>query len=265
MVLCIHYSTWCAYIYIPPSPHKPPCFCGHKATCLLTCLQTGFTWSLKVWEKWDKLFKDSKVWENWVGSVNFVVFRALGKNYQLICQKLHFSRLNSRLKKMLCKIIKNALPIIPCVGYSKGWALLPDVQNSWVPLYWFSAPYCRHHIRFCEKVNFERIFLYEPCTYPFHHRDHDWKHNYAHCSPSCDAQQLQLKITGLTLVTDTGHFWQLSCITDICSWISWLKTTYGHFLDTQIHTSNKRTFANTAQMMMKLCLEALNCSDCMMI
>ena len=216
MVLCIHYSTWCAYIYIPPSPHKPPCFCGHKATCLLTCLQTGFTWSLKVWEKWDKLFKDSKVWENWVGSVNFVVFRAVGKNYQLICQKLHFSRPNSRLKKLLCKIIKNALPIMNPV-----------------------------HIHSIIVTMTESIIM------------HTALHLVMLNSCSWRSQGLHW--------LQTGHFWQLSCITDICSWISWLKTTYGHFLDTQIHTSNKRTFANTAQMMMKLCLEALNCSDCMMI
>ena len=74
--------------------------------------------SLKVWEKWDKLFKALKVCENLMGSVKvceFVVFRALGKNYQLLSQKLHFSRPNSCLKiegkKMLCKITKNALPI----------------------------------------------------------------------------------------------------------------------------------------------------------
>ena len=42
---------------------------------------SGFTRSLKDWEKWDKLFKALKVCENWGGSVNFVVFRTLGKNY----------------------------------------------------------------------------------------------------------------------------------------------------------------------------------------
>ena len=48
-----------------------------------------------------------------------------------------------------------------------GFTPLPDVHNSCIPLCYFSAPYCRHHVRFCEKVfekfvNFERIF----CMYP---------------------------------------------------------------------------------------------------
>ena len=41
--------------------------------------------------------------------------------------------------------------LIECVGFSKGCAPLPDVQNSCVPLCWFSAPYCGHHVRFCGK------------------------------------------------------------------------------------------------------------------
>ena len=56
--------------------------------------------SLKVWGKWDDLFKALKVCENWVGSVKvceFVVFIVLGKNCQLISQKLHFPRTNSSL------------------------------------------------------------------------------------------------------------------------------------------------------------------------
>ena len=36
--------------------------------------------------------------------VNFVVFRALGKNYQLISQKLHFPRPNGSFKKISKKI-----------------------------------------------------------------------------------------------------------------------------------------------------------------
>ena len=35
--------------------------------------------------------------------VNFVVFRAVGKNYQLISQKLHFPRPNSSLNKNICR------------------------------------------------------------------------------------------------------------------------------------------------------------------
>ena len=96
------------------------------------------------------------------------------------------------------------------------------------------------------------------------HRAYTGYRHRAFLASLLDHRKMELS-TGLTLVTDTGHFWQLFCITEKRSWISWLKTTYGHFLDTQIHTSNKRTFANTAQMMMKLCLEALHCSDCMMI
>ena len=78
---------------------------------------TGFTRSLKVWGKWDTLFKALKVCENWVGSVKVCEFcgLVLGKNCQLIRQKLHFPRLNSCLKTFFvvnhCEITKNALPI----------------------------------------------------------------------------------------------------------------------------------------------------------
>ena len=163
---------------------------------------------------------------------------------------------------MPCKITKNALPIFCALATVR---VVPLYQLCRIVGYLCVAS--PRHIAgivsgFVKKSEFWKFFFwYEPCTNPFHHCDYDWKHNYARCSPSCDAQQLQLRSTGLTPVTDTGHFWQLFCITEKWSWISWLKTTYGHFLDTQIHTSNNRTFANTAQMMMKLCLKALHCSD----
>ena len=62
-----------------------------------------------------------------------MVFRVVGKNCQLISQKLHFPRPNSRGKKFA------------------------------VPSCCFSTPYCGHHARFHEKfVHFENIFLYKP-------------------------------------------------------------------------------------------------------
>ena len=66
----------------------------------------GFVRSLKVCGKWDNRFKAGGLWK----FVNFVVFIALGKSYQLISQKQHFTRLNSGFKQKNCKITKNALP-----------------------------------------------------------------------------------------------------------------------------------------------------------
>ena len=95
-----------------------------------------WTWrSLKVWGKWDKLFKALKVCENWVGFVNFVVFRALGENYQLISQKLHFPRLNSSLNKKHCRAKSKRTHFLSAsaISYSKGCTPLLDVWKSCVP------------------------------------------------------------------------------------------------------------------------------------
>ena len=101
-------------------------------------------------------------WSLWK-FVNFAIFRVLGKTYQLICQKLHFPRQNSSLNKTVCcaKIRKNAPPISFDIGYSKGCTPLPDV---WKSLRTFIL--LHHFAKFCEMfVNFERIFLYEPCIF----------------------------------------------------------------------------------------------------
>ena len=87
---------------------------------VLFCVSTGFAWSLKVFQGLGKMgyaFPGHESLGRLSGGlwkfVNFVVFRSLGKNYQLISQKLHFPRPNSSLKKekLLCEITKNALPI----------------------------------------------------------------------------------------------------------------------------------------------------------
>ena len=60
------------------SPGRPPHF-SHSS------------WALGNWKMGWPFQGIVSLWK----FVNFVVFRALGKNYQLICQKLHFPRLNS--------------------------------------------------------------------------------------------------------------------------------------------------------------------------
>ena len=99
----------------------------------------GLWRSLRVWEKQDRLFEALEVleWGLWK-FVNFVVFRALGKNYQLISQKLHFPRPDSRLKCLkknaesqrmyFLSVLTAQFWLIECVGYNKGCAPLPDVQ-----------------------------------------------------------------------------------------------------------------------------------------
>ena len=139
------------------------------------CLEAEITGSHGLWRSlrvgkkyrtgFSRPWKSGKTeWGLWK-FVSFVVFWALWKNYQLICQKLHFRRPDSRLKTIVMQSHKECTSyqfwLIECVGYSKGCAPLPDVQNSCVPLCCFSAPYCGHHVRFCEKfVNFERIFFF---------------------------------------------------------------------------------------------------------
>ena len=105
--------------------------------------------------------------------MNFVVFRAPGKNYQLVSQKLHFPRPKSsyflilffnryaksqRMHFLSVLTDRVRLPL----GYSKGCAPLPDMWKSCVPscCFMFRAIIIA---KVCETfVNFERIFLYEP-------------------------------------------------------------------------------------------------------
>ena len=89
--------------------------------------------------------------------VNFVVFRALGKNYQLISQKLHFPRPNSSLFFLMpCKITENALPIsfdwqsASAFGSSKGCVPFQMCSRVHTFVLLFFAPYCKGLWKVCE-------------------------------------------------------------------------------------------------------------------
>ena len=113
----------------------------------------------------------AKVCENWVGSVNFVVFRALGKNYQLISQKLHFPRPKSSLKKNILKNCraKSQRMYFQSVLTDKVHQPLSTVRV--VPLYqmcgrvaYLCVAFLPHIAKVCEKfVNFWMDFF---CTNP---------------------------------------------------------------------------------------------------
>ena len=128
----------------------------------------GLWRSLKVWGKWDTLFKALKVCENWVGSVNL-----LGKNCQLISQKLHFPRPNSCLKNTICFVKSQRMHFLSVLT-DRVRQLSATVRVA--PLYqmcgsvvYIRVAFPRHSAKVCEKfVNFERIFLYEPwsCRLP---------------------------------------------------------------------------------------------------
>ena len=111
-----------------------------------------WTWrSLKVWGKWDKLFKALKVCENWVGSVKVCEFCGLqstrGKLWAYQSETA-FPKTEQQFKQktLPCKIKKNALPI----SYSKGCTPLLDVWKSCVPACCFSMPCCQGLWRVCE-------------------------------------------------------------------------------------------------------------------
>ena len=90
--------------------------------------------------------------------VNFVVFRALGKNYQLISQKLHFPRPNSSLNKTKngCAMSERMhfLSVltdkVSAISSSKGCTPLLDVWKSCVPSCCFSMPYRNGLWKVCE-------------------------------------------------------------------------------------------------------------------
>ena len=117
---------------------------------LVPRLLTGFARSLNLFESLGEIgyaFQGLESLRNLSGVwkfVDFVVFRALGKNCQLTSQQLPFPRPNSSLK-----ITKNALPIsfdwqsASVIDYSKGCAPLPDVRKSCVPSCCFSMPYLK--------------------------------------------------------------------------------------------------------------------------
>ena len=87
--------------------------------CVILQGSHGLWRSLKVWrEKYGICFsrpwKSGKTeWGLWK-FVNFVVFRVLGKNCQLISQKLHLPRLSSCFKKqkLLCEITTHFLSVL---------------------------------------------------------------------------------------------------------------------------------------------------------
>lgn len=116
-------------------------------------LWSGFTRSLKVWGKRDQLWK----WENWLVYVNFVVFRALWKYYQIIGQKLHFPK-TKHITYFLSVLTENVLTISSSIGY----APLLDVQKSCMPSCCFSVPYCEHHARFLHLWIFKKNFCMNP-------------------------------------------------------------------------------------------------------
>ena len=88
--------------------------------------------------------------------VNFVVFRALGKNFQLISQKLHFPRPNSSLNKTIAvqnqkeHFLSVLTDKVSAISYSKGCAPLLDVWKSCVPSCCFSTPYRKGLWKVCE-------------------------------------------------------------------------------------------------------------------
>ena len=96
--------------------------------------------------------------------VNFVVFRALGKNYQLISQKLHFPRLNSSFKKNIhsAKSQRTHFLSVLTDGVCRPLAIV-----GVTPLYWMCgrvAYLCvafLHHIAevFEKFMNFNRFFV----------------------------------------------------------------------------------------------------------
>ena len=100
--------------------------------------------------------------------VSFVVFRALGTNYQLISQKLHFPRPNSSLIFFFFIAVQNHREctscqfwLIECVGHWLQQGLRPftgcvEELRTFVLLF---------HTILQRFVNFERIFLYEPCKW----------------------------------------------------------------------------------------------------
>ena len=70
----------------------------------------GLWRSLKVWGKWDKLFKALKVCENGVGSVKVCGPQSAREELSVYQSETHFPRPNSSLKNKQiwpCKITKN--------------------------------------------------------------------------------------------------------------------------------------------------------------
>ena len=115
--------------------------------------------SLKVRISFSRPWKSVKTeWGLWK-FVNFVIFRALGKNCQLISRKLHFPRTNSRLIKtprLLCEITKNALPISSA---RNGMLRLTELasQESRVELVFTVITFSYHHDTFPKRDEWHKM------------------------------------------------------------------------------------------------------------
>ena len=103
--------------------------------------------------------------------VNFVVFRALGKNYQLISRKLHFPRPNSSLNKNICHVKSKRMHFLSVLTDrvhrpSATVRLHPFTGCVEVFPYLHPAFLC-HITKVCEKfVNFEKIIICIICMNP---------------------------------------------------------------------------------------------------
>ena len=161
MVQCCFTSTENVRLIRPESPGWPPRLSHSSWTLKWKFGKNGISFS----RPWKSMKTEWGLWK----FVNFVVFRALGKNYQLIRQKLHFPRPNSSLFFVYFLIaVQNHREctscqfwLIECVGHWLQQGLRPftgcvEELRTFVLLF---------HTILQRFVNFERIFLYEPCKW----------------------------------------------------------------------------------------------------
>ena len=108
------------------------------------------------------------------GLWKFVVFRVLGKNYQLISQKLHFPRPNSRFFFFKLNITAKS-PRTHFLSVLTDRVCWPLAIVRVTPLYWMCGRVAYFSKVWEKFVNFKRIF----CMNPVH-----WKGNLhlLHCS-----------------------------------------------------------------------------------
>ena len=126
--------------------------------CVLLQGSHGLWRSLKVWEKWDKLFKALKVCENWMGSVKVCEFCGLQSAREKISayqsetafpktkQQLNFLIRHAKSQRIH---LLSVLTSVSAIGCSKGCPPLLDVWNSCVPSCCFSEPYCKGLWKVC--------------------------------------------------------------------------------------------------------------------
>ena len=127
------------------------------------------SWTMESLGKMEKAFQGLESLGKLIGVwkfVNFVVFRALGKNYQLSSQKLHFPRLNSSVKTNCCAKSKRThfLSILTDRVHR------PSATARVMPLYqmcrrvaYLRVAFLHHTAKAREKfVNFESNFCMNP-------------------------------------------------------------------------------------------------------